>query len=174
MHKDKKEKKKSKSDELEQKLGEYMQGWQRAQADYQNLQKETVKWKEDFVQYAKADLIMEILPVFSNYKIALEHIPAEDKNKDWVMGVQHIFQQLKTLLDKQDVQEIKTVGEAFDHNLHDAVGHEMDENQAEDIILKEIQPGYMLKDKVLLPAKVIINKINLKSDVEDESSTKDE
>jgi len=174
MQNDKKEKKKSKSDDLEQKLGEYMQGWQRAQADYQNLQKETVKWKEDFVQYAKADLIMELLPVFSNYKIALDHIPAEESNKDWVIGIQHIFKQLKTLLDKQDVQEIKTVGEEFNHNLHDAVGYEGDENQDEDIILKEILPGYMLKDKVLQPAKVIINKINLKSDAEDKSSTKDE
>jgi len=172
MSKEKKSKKKLNSEELEQKLGEYMHGWQRAQADYQNLQKETDKWKSEFVQYAKADFILELLPVYSNYKIALEHIPAEDKQKDWVQGIQHIFQQLKTLLDKFDVTEIKTVGEEFDHNIHDAVGTEYDESKEEDIIIKETMPGYMLKDKVLQPAKVIINK-NMQSEAE-KDSTKDE
>ena len=149
-------------EELEQKMGEYMRGWQRAQADYQNLQKETQQWKQEFVQYAKADFILELLPVYSHYKTALEHIPKEDKNKDWVQGIQHIFQQLKTLLDKFNIKEIKTIGEEFDHNMHEAVGHEVDETQDDDVVLKEVQPGYMLGDKTLQPAKVIINKIDIK------------
>ena len=164
-----KNKKTSKVEELEQKLGEYMQGWQRAQADYQNLEKNTQKWKEDFVQYAKADFILDLLPVYSNYKIALNHIPKEDKNKDWVQGIKHIFQQLKTLLNKFNVQEIKTVGQVFDYNKHEAIGHESDEEKEDDIILKEIQPGYVLGDKVLQPAKVIINKKNNLSKTEDNS-----
>ncbi|MFW0862211.1 MAG: nucleotide exchange factor GrpE [Candidatus Komeilibacteria bacterium] len=174
MPKEKKlKKKKLNSEELEQKLGEYMQGWQRAQADYQNLQKETDKWKGEFAQYAKADFILELLPVYSNYKIALEHIPEEDKQKDWVQGIQHIFQQLKTLLDKFDVKEIETVGKEFNHELHDAVGTEYNESKEEDIILKQTMPGYMLKDKVLQPAKVIINKKDINSDA-DQRSAKDE
>ncbi|MBL7021794.1 nucleotide exchange factor GrpE [Patescibacteria group bacterium] len=171
MQKDKKEKnKRVKSEELEQKLGEYMQGWQRAQADYQNLQKETDKWKIEFVQYAKADFILELLPVYSNYKIALDHIPKEDKNKDWIKGIEHIFKQLQTLLDKFDVKEIDTVNKEFNHNLHDAIGDEYDENKEEDIILKEVQPGFMLKDKVLQVAKVIINKKSNISDAENNST----
>lgn len=146
--------------ELEQKLGEYMQGWQRAQADYQNLQKETQKWKQEFAQYAKADFILELLPVYTNYKVALQHIPKQDKDKEWVKGIEHIFKQLQNLFNKMDIKEIKTIGEKFDYNLHEATGYEHDNKQADEIILREVQPGYLLGDKVLQPAKVIINKLN--------------
>jgi molecular chaperone GrpE len=165
MSKDKKVKnQKASKEELEQKMGEYMSGWQRAQADYQNLQKETKQWKAEFVQYAKVEFILELLPVYSHYKIALEHVPAEEKDKDWVQGLQHIFQQIKTMLDKFHVVEMKTVGEKVDYNLHEAVGDETDKEKENDTILKEMQPGYMLKDKVLQPAKVIVNKLDIKKD----------
>jgi len=165
MSKDKKTKKQKPSiEELEQKAGEYMQGWQRAQADYQNLQKETEAWKIEFVQYAKADFILELLPVYSHYKTALEHIPEEDKSKDWVQGIQLIFKQLQSLIEKFNIKEIKTVGEAFDHNIHEAVGTDIDESKDDDIILKDVQPGYVLGDKTLQPAKVIINKVEDKKE----------
>jgi molecular chaperone GrpE len=123
--------------ELEQKLGEYMNGWQRAQADYQNLQKETAKWKEDFVQYAKADFILELLPIYSHYKTALNHIPVADQTKDWVQGIKHIFSQLQALFKKLGVEEMVVVGETFDHNFHEAIARNKNPSQPDEVILRK-------------------------------------
>ena len=74
---------------------------------------------------------------------------------------------------KFNVKKIETIGKEFDHNFHDAVGHEFNESLDEDIILKEIQPGYILNEKVLQPAKVIINKKDIKSEAGVITPTKD-
>ena len=129
-------------------LAECQAGWLRAKADYQNLQKETEKWKMDFVQYAKADMILELLPVYSYYKTALQHIPDEDKEKEWLKGIEHIYKLLQDFMSKMNVREIKTVGKDFDHHFHEPIKQETDETKDDNIVLSEVQPGFMLGEKV--------------------------
>ena len=181
--KDKKEIKKDKSsklniEELEQKCGEYLAGWQRAQADYDNLKKETDKAKTEWIKMANGDLLAEILPVYDNLKLAIVHIPEEQKKLDWVVGIEHIKNQLSNFLEQNGVEEIKTVGEEFDPKVHEAVAshesiktlkHEsnkVDEDETrlrqgfggrrDNIIKKEVRAGYKLHGKVLYSAKVIV------------------
>ncbi|MFH1187680.1 MAG: nucleotide exchange factor GrpE [bacterium] len=137
---------------------DHLNGWRRAKADYLNLKKETDKKSRELIQFANAGLILQILPIYENFKTACEHIPDEDKKKDWVAGVGHIKKQFEDFLKSLGLEPIKTVGEKFDHNLHEAVGSEKSEGQEDDIIIKEVRGGFKLYENVLEPAKVVVVK----------------
>ncbi|MFA6536906.1 MAG: nucleotide exchange factor GrpE [Patescibacteria group bacterium] len=141
----------------QQKCEEYLHGWKRAQADYQNLKKENDKERSEFIKYANANLLTEILPVYDNFKSAFRQIPENEKNSAWVIGFSYIKKQLADLLSTNGITEIKTVGEKFDHNLHEAL--EYRETDGEDgIIIEELKAGYKLNEKVIQAAKVVVGK----------------
>ncbi len=151
--KDKNLKTQKEIEELKEKCNEYLSGWQRAKADYENLRKETEKKMSELVNLAKADFLSELVPILDNFTKAVNHVPEDQENKDWVKGVFHIKKQLEDFLARNGLEKIKTIGEKFDHNLHEAVGKEQGEK---DIILKEVNSGYKLNGKVIIPAKVIV------------------
>lgn len=150
---------------LEQELGEAkiqaqenLAGWQRAQADYANFKNETENRQKDVIEYANAAFMSEVLPIYNHFKLALGHIPKDQLQLEWVVGLEYIRKQFQDFLKKYKIEEIKTVGEKFDHNIHEAVAHEEQKDYDSDIIFAEVQPGYMLGDKVLIPAKVKVTK----------------
>jgi len=133
-------------------------GWKRALADYENLKKQIVKEKEAFAKFANLNLIVQLIPVYENLKIALEHAP---KNDDWGTGVEHIKNSFKKVLEENSVQEIvPEVGNKFDVETMEAVEDEEKRNKKKEIkenkISKVISAGYKLHDKVFIPAKVIV------------------
>lgn len=131
-----------------------------ALADYQNLLKQTAKERVDLAMYANEGLILEILPVYDNLKLTLEHYPP-DGDKNWLIGLQHVIQQLKKVLAEAGIDEIATKDQKFDHNLMEAVEttETEDENQ-DDMVAKELKGGYKLYEKVIIPARVAVYKIN--------------
>ncbi|NCF75134.1 MAG: nucleotide exchange factor GrpE [Xanthomonadaceae bacterium] len=144
----------------------YKNRYLRALADYQNLLKQTAKEKQEFARYANVNLMIEILPVVNNFKIAIKHIPKDQKDSQWVQGIMHIKNQLLSILSANGIEEIKTVGEKFNPELHEAVENNNDKDVAENknsysdekgIIIKEVIPGYKMNGKVITPAKVIVN-----------------
>lgn len=137
---------------------DHLNGWRRAKADYLNLKKETEQKSRELIQFANVGLILQILPIYENFKTAWEHVPEEDKKKDWVVGVGHIKKQMEDFLKSLGLEPIKTVGERFDHNLHEAVAFEKVEGKEDDIIIKEVKGGFKFYDKVLEPAKVVVVK----------------
>lgn len=138
---------------------EYLNGWQRAQADFENYKKQTEKRIKDVIEFANAELLLDLLPLYSHFKSALAHIPMEQKKEGWCQGLGHIKKLWQDLFIKFDIQEIKTIGQEFDHNLHEAIEFEKHKDKKDHEIIKEIQPGYKLNDKVIQPAKVIVNKL---------------
>ena len=173
--------------ELEKKRDEYLNGWKRAQADYQNLVKEFEGRRNDYVRFANANLIIELLPILDNFKAAFNQIPEVEKNSPWVTGFQYIKKQLEDFLTREGVETIKTVGEPFDHVLHEIVDEEVVENAPLDpdvgetgatsaaaetladkqgdidgsasvrqVVTKEIRAGYLLNNKVVQVAKVVV------------------
>ncbi len=166
QHKKNKKIKNINVNELEKKTQEYLAGWKRAQADYQNLQRETEANRKKWIQMANASLLEELLPIYDNFKLAIKHIPEEQRKLDWVVGIMHIKNQLEKILNDNGIEEIKTVGEKFDVELHEAVARQDGDNSKQmkensdknsnDIIQEEIRAGYKLNGKVLYPAKVII------------------
>lgn len=140
------------------KAEEYLNGWKRAKADYLNFKKDTEKRQAEIIQFANAALIAELLPIFDHFKIALKHIPAEHKDLEWVKGIKHIKKQFIDFLKKLGIEEIKTVGQKFKPDLHEAVAHEPKEGFKPDIIFAEVKPGYTLHGRVIQPAKVKVAK----------------
>lgn len=143
--------------ELKNKCEEYLNGWKRAQADYQNLKREIEEKKKDWADFIQANMLMEILPIIDTYKIALTHVPDDVKKEAWYEGFGHIYKNFTEFIKKLGITEIKTQGEIFNPEFHEAVSQTSDETKEDHEIIKELTPGYKMNEKVLAPAKVIVN-----------------
>jgi len=143
---------------LQKKCAEYLDGWQRAKADYSNFKKEQSKKQDELIQFANAALLAELIPVYNNFKKAYAHMPqSEDKEwQNWQAGIGHIKKQMWDFIQKFGITEIKTVGEVFDPHMHESIGTEKTSEFEPGVISKELDPGYLLHGKILMPAKVII------------------
>lgn len=138
--------------EANQKVEELTNGYKRAAADLQNFKRRAEDEQKNLVAFANSNLILEILPILDNFERAIEHKP-EDVSKDWLDGILQIYNQFQKILEKQGVEVIKTEGEKCDPNFHEAMLH----CEGEDgIIVQELEKGYMLKGKVIRPAKVSV------------------
>jgi len=124
--------------------------YKRALADYQNLIKNSAKEKSEILKYSLAGFLTEILPIYDNLKTAINTLTPEEQNNSWVDGLKFVIKQFQEVFLANGVKEIKTVGEKFDYNIMEAIEGEGD------VVIKEIRPGYMLNDKVIIAAKVIV------------------
>jgi molecular chaperone GrpE len=141
---------KKKDKELKKRLEEIEHKYKRALADYQNLLKRTTIEKREFTKFANEQMLVEILPVFDNLKMSLTHADKEASKNGWLEGIRHVVKQFRGVLNDFGIEEIKTVGERFDHNTMDAIAGKGEK------VKKEIKPGYKLNGKVIIPAKVIL------------------
>lgn len=160
MDEDKKEKKdsqKKKIKELEKKLEENFAGWQRARADYENLQKESQKKQLECKKSVKKDLIQSLLPVLNSFNQAFRSVPENKKDEAWIKGFEYIKKQFEDILKEWGIDPIKTIGEKFNPKLHEATGQEESEEKS-GIIIKEVMPGYKLNGETIVFAKVIVAK----------------
>lgn len=137
---------------------EYLAGWQRAMADYANFKKETEARAGETAQLIQAAFLLEILPLYNNLKLAIAHAPESEAEQGWFKGLVCFKKQFQEFLQKYQISEIKTVGEKFDPNFHEAVVCEEQPDCAPDTIFAEVMPGYLFADKVLSPAKVKVSK----------------
>lgn len=143
---------------------EYKIGWQRAVADYQNLQRETLKRQSEWAQMSERQIIEEFIPVYDHFKKAFAHHPelkSSDENnkqiKNWIDGIGYIMKQFGDILKTHNIEEVKTIGEKFDPRFHESAGEEEAEGEPGTII-REVSGGYKLKDMVIKPARVILIK----------------
>ena len=95
------------------------------------------------------DALEKLLPVVDNFERALASIPEEDKDRGFEQGVDMIYKQLMSSLEGIGVVPMNAEGKNFDPELHNAVIHVEDENFDDNIIVEEMQKGYMYKDQVL-------------------------
>lgn len=141
---------------LEKKAEEYLNGWKRAKADYINFKKETEKRQQEMIEYANANLLLDILPLVDQFKIAFAHLPPEQKDSEWVRGIRHLESKLKKILEDYGILEIPTGGK-FNPELHEAIEH-VESDQEEGTILETLSTGFRLAEKVIQPAKVKVAK----------------
>ncbi len=127
----------------------------RAKAELINYRKRKDEEVERLLKFANEDLIVELLPTLDNFERAIKMESGDSKLLD---GMKMVYQALVSALEKYGVKEIKAEGEKFDANLHEAVITESKEGIEEDVILEVFQKGYTLKDKVIRPAMVKVNK----------------
>lgn len=147
----------SELEQAQQKVEELTNAWARATADLENYRKRTEQEKNDFAKYANASLLNTLLPCLDNFRRAASFIPEDHAKEEWCTGLDQAIKLFDETLKKQGVEEIKTVGEKMDHNLHEAV---MQGDGEEGVIIEEFEKGYTLKGQVIRHAKVKVGKGN--------------
>jgi molecular chaperone GrpE len=141
--------------EEKKKNEEYLANWQRVQADFINYKRRTEQERQEFNSFANANLLCSILPVLDDLERALNAVPEEFANADWVEGVRLVERKFKTILEGQGVKPICALNEPFDPNLHEALRQDKGK---EGVVIAELQKGYTLHDKLLRPARVTVGK----------------
>jgi molecular chaperone GrpE len=144
--------------EAKEQAAEYLDGWQRAQAEFSNYRKRREAERAQMMQGANADLLRKLLPIVDDFERALVTLPPELEQSTWRQGVVLIKQKLDTVLRSEGVELIETEGQEFDPRYHEAVTYEEAEGFEEGQIIGEEQRGYLLGDRVLRPALVRVAK----------------
>ena len=166
-HKDKKNEKKDdyvkltakEVEEINRKTKEAEEKALRHQAELINYRKRKDEEVERLLKYSNESLVLEILPVLDNFEraISMNNIENEETKK-FLNGMNMVYQGLVNALNKFDVKEIECLGKKFDPTYCQAVMTEEIKDKEQDIVLEVYQKGYMLKDKVIRPAMVKVNK----------------
>ena len=149
----------------------YLQGWQRALADYDNLKKDLAKERDIMRRGAKEDVAESIIPILDHFDQALRFKPKGlDANaENWLTGMMHVRNQLESVLLDLGVEPFGQVGDVFDPNLHEAVGsvesspslqrRESEGGLLEPESIAEVSlRGWKLGDRIVRPATVVIKK----------------
>lgn len=144
-------------EKLQAEVLEHQQRTLRVQADFDNFRRRTQKEKEDLGKYASSKLITELLPVIDNFERALQASEENPEFESFSKGVNMIFRQLESVLATEGLTAMKSVGEPFNPEYHQAIMQVESDEYEEGIVVEEVQKGYMLKDKVLRPAMVKVS-----------------
>lgn len=142
-------------EELVAKYKNAMNSWKRTAADFENFRKRKETEARDLVEFAKEMTAMQLLPSLQSLEQVLKFAPHDDKYKDWLEGLKATIAQLEKTMEEMGLKKIKTVGEKFDPTKHEAVEEVAGESGK---IVKELQPGFLLNNKVIIPAKVAVGK----------------
>tara|TARA_B100000686_G_scaffold346217_1_gene432429 strand:+ start:1965 stop:2612 length:648 start_codon:yes stop_codon:yes gene_type:complete len=138
----------------------------RLQAETENFKRRIREEKIKDTQFANERLIKNILPIYENLCRALE---SPDGNPDSLkQGVDMIFKEFTSTLEKEKVKPIPTVGVKFDPVVHEALSQIESNNHDEDTVLQEVSKGFFFNDRVLLPARVVISKKSNESEKDEE------
>lgn len=144
----KEEKKEAKSKEQEA-LAEANDKYARLFAEFDNFRKRSEKEKSARYDMGAKDMIEKVLPVLDSFELALKNIPENEKDSPFVEGMEKIQKQFLKALEDAGVTPIDAVGKEFDPEFHNAVMHVEDENIGENIVVEELQKGYLYKEHVV-------------------------
>lgn len=151
---DKLKKLKEKLKKCQEEKDEYLNGWQRAKADFINYKKGEEKKRVEFVKFANSLLASDILLVLDSFELAMKNIENPTKTEE---GFCLIKEQLSDILKKYGLTEIKTLNEKFNPQFHEAI-EEAESEKESGFIIEEMQKGYLLHGQILRVAKVKIAK----------------
>ena len=144
------------TDELsktKQELEETTDRLKRIMAEFENYKKRSSKEREMLYNSLLSDIVSSLLPVIDNLEKASE---AETEDENYKQGIELVLKQFKDVLTKFGVEEIKTVGETFDPEVHEAVSSIQDETKGEKEIVQEFRKGYKIGTKVIRHSMVIV------------------
>jgi molecular chaperone GrpE len=163
----KKEKQENKNE-----LQEVKELLQRKQAELENYRKQVDKRFIEMKELANKNLIFKLLPVVDNFELALKSADTNSNPEDFLKGVELIYSQLFSFLENNHIQPMVTEKKEFDPYLHEAL-MKVNSDLPENVIIEELQKGFMLHDKVLRHAKVKISAGMKKEDDCKECATED-
>jgi molecular chaperone GrpE len=133
---------------------EYLDGWQRARADFANYKKRVERDQSVAYQSATISVIRRFLEVLDDLELALKNKPTESDGVQWAEGVELIGRKLNSILEAEGVSPILAEGQTFDPNLHEAITYEQYPGLESGQIIAVVKQGYCLGDRVLRPTQV--------------------
>ncbi len=130
----------------------------RMAAETENIRKRLEREKSEGISYGNETLIRDLLAVMDNLERAVQHGESGPGTEGLLDGVQMTLKGFLDLLARYGCKSFESEGKTFDPNFHEAMMQEESEDQPENTVLKEFQKGYMLHDRLLRPAMVIVAK----------------
>lgn len=141
-------------EQAQSEAAEYLDGWQRARAEFANYKKRMDREAEEARARISAEVMTRYLGVLDDLERALARAPEEEACQEWVSGIELIRQKLVALLEAEGVETIVAEGERFDPMLHEAISYEESEDHEEGSVIEVTQRGYRLGERILRPAMV--------------------
>lgn len=145
-----------KNDKLQEKVDELEDRVKRQMAEFENFRKRTEKEKGMMFETGAKSVIEKILPVVDNFERGLATIPEEDKGAPFAEGMNMVYRQLITELEKLDVKPIEAVGKEFNPDFHNAVMQVESEEYESGVIAQELLKGYTYRDIVVRHSMVAV------------------
>jgi len=149
---------KKESDELAKlraERDEYLNGWQRAKADFINYKKEELKRMEQVAKYGEEEVMRELISILDSFDLGIN---AMERKGEVEKGIYMIRSQMEDVLKRYGLMRITTnPGDQFDPNVHEAIA-EVESDSPPGTIMEEIEPGYRLHEKLIRPARVKVAK----------------
>ena len=134
--------------ELEDDIALWKDKYVRSMAEFENFRRRTQREKADWIKSSNQEILLSICDIMDNFERAMEQMKDEHYEDPFIKGVVHIKQQLESLLVKENIEKIESMGEEFDPSVHEALAHipaDLEENK----IVAVIKNGYKLYDKVI-------------------------
>ncbi len=141
-----------------QEVGRLQDRLLRLQAEFDNFKKRMAREKAEFLKFAHEGLILEFLPVLDNLERALEAARAEAGSTPLLEGIDMIVRLFRSVLEKAGVRPMETVGQPFDPAYHQAVAQVESSRGDANLVVEEIQKGYLIEGRVLRPAMVKVSR----------------
>lgn len=143
----------------EQKSQEHYDRLLRLSAEFDNYKKRTSREMRDMVKFANEKFVIELLTVVDNLERAIESAPGNDGEDDPLLqGINLTLNEVLKILERNHVQPVKALGEPFDPNFHQAMMQEECADQPANTVIREMQKGYTLHERLVRPAMVVVSK----------------
>lgn len=128
----------------------------RVTAEFENYKKRMSREMDDFRKYANQSLIKEMLSVVDHIELALQAASAGGPGNKMSEGLNLTLKELLRILEKFNVKPFDTVGKPFNPEFHEAILREASDEFSENIVVREMQKGYMINQRLLRPALVVV------------------
>jgi molecular chaperone GrpE (heat shock protein) len=136
----------------------YLSDLQRLQADFANYKRRQEESQKELRGFLVEKFLVDLLPVMDNFRMATGHVPAEAVESPWVTGITYIEKQLEKVLEENGVTTLTVqVGDTFDPALHEAVSQSEEAQSGEQRVAQVLQNGYKIGERIVRPAKVVVN-----------------
>jgi len=145
-------------EETRAKADEYLDGWQRARAEFTNYKKRVEREQSQIYQTVTGNIIKQYIEITDDFERALIDKSQGSDGAEWANGVELIYRKLLAILQNEGVVRMDAQGQVFDPNLHEAITSEESDTYESGEIIEVLQPGYMIGNRVLRPAMVRVSK----------------
>ena len=140
--------------EAEEAAAEYLDGWQRARAEFANARKRLERERAEAYGSAAVDYTRKLLPILDDFDRALDTVPPTIEEDNWFEGLTLAQRKLRAFLEDLRVERIDAVGQPFDPNLHEALALKEADGVESGVVVEELQVGYRLGNTIIRPSLV--------------------